>query len=209
MARTLFSVAVVVSLAGLISSASAQEKNELTGLIGRTFVSDHAAIATSTPGALLTSGAGFSVEANYGRRLMDLDLVGLTAEVPFVVNFDENVHYPLNLAPKDYKSFVVTPSLRANLFPNSGISPWVSVGGGFGYFKANSTLEFGGTNPGDTGTSTGVFQIGAGFDVKLLSRLSVRAEARDFYAGVPQLNVDIGKSRQHNIFVGAGVVFHF
>ena len=209
MVRTLFSVAVLVSLAGLISAASAQEKNELTVLLGRTFVSDHASVNTSTPGALLTSGAGLSLEANYGRRLLDLDLVGLTAEVPFVVNFGENVHYPANLIPKDYKSFVVTPSLRANLFPNAGISPWVSVGGGFGYFKANSTLEFGGTNPGDTGTTTGIFQIGAGFDVKLLSSLSVRAEARDFYAGVPQLNVDIGKSRQHNIFVGAGVVFRF
>ena len=58
MARTLFSVAVLVILAGLISAASAQEKNELTGLIGRTFVSDHASVDTATPGALLTSGAG-------------------------------------------------------------------------------------------------------------------------------------------------------
>jgi len=209
MARTLFSVAVLVLLTGLISAASAQEKNELTGLIGRTFVSDHAAIDTSTPGALLTSGAGWSVEANYGRRLMDLGIVGLTAEVPFVVNFDENVHYNLNLVPKDYKSFFVTPSLRANLFPGSGISPWVSAGGGFGYFKENSTLEFGGPNPGKTGTTTGVFQAGVGLDVKLFNRLSVRGEARDFFTGIPQLNVDTGKSRQHNFFVGGGVVWHF
>ena len=123
MVRTLFSAAVLVSLAGLISAASAQEKNELTVLLGRTFVSDHASVNTSTPGALLTSGAGLSLEANYGRRLLDLDLVGLTAEVPFVVNFGENVHYPVNLAPKNYKSFVVTPALRANLFPNAGSRP--------------------------------------------------------------------------------------
>ncbi len=209
MARTLFSVAVLVLLAGLISAASAQEKNELTGLIGRTFVSDHASTDTITPGALLTSGAGWSVEANYGRRLMDLGIVGLTAEVPLVVNFDENVHYPVNLVPRDYKSFIVTPSLRANLFPGAGVSPWVSAGGGVGYFKANSTLEFGGTNPGETGTTTAIFQIGVGLDIRLFSRFSLRGEARDFYAGVPQLNVDIGKSRQHNIFVGAGVVYHF
>ena len=209
MARTLFSVASLVLLAGLISVASAQEKNELTGLIGRTFVSDHASKDTSTPGALLTSGPGLSVEANYGRRLMDLGIVGLTAEVPLVVNFGEDVHYPVNLVPKNYKSFMVTPSLRANLFPGSGISPWVSAGGGLGYFKTNSTLEFGGTNPGDTGTTSAIFQIGVGLDVKLFSRLSLRGEARDFYSGVPTLNVDIGKSRQHNIFVGGGVVYHF
>lgn len=207
MARTLFSVVVLASLATLVSGASAQEKNELTGLIGRTIISDHGVI--NDPGALLTSGAGWSVEGNYGRRIMDLGIVGLTGEVPFVVNFDENVHYQVNLVPKDYKSFFVTPSLRANLFPGSGISPWVSAGGGFGYFKESSTLEFGGPNPGETGTTTGIFQLGAGLDIRLFRSLSVRAEVRDFYAGVPQLNVDIGKSRQHNLFVGAGVVWHF
>ena len=209
MKRTLFSAAVLVSLVGLISGASAQEKNELTGLIGRTFVSDQGVTGTSTPGALLTSGAGLSFEANYGRHLLDWHLVGLTGEVPFVVNFKEKVHYDLNLVPKDYKSFFVTPSLRANLFPGSGISPWVSVGGGLGHFSENSTLEFGGANPGKTGTTTGIFQMGVGLDVKLFSRFSVRGEARDFFSGIPQLNVDTGKSRQHNFFVGAGVIWHF
>ncbi len=209
MKRTLFLAAVLGSLVGLISGAGAQEKNELTGLIGRTFVSDQGVTGTSTPGALLTTGAGLSFEANYGRRLWDLGLVGLTGEVPFVVNFSEKTHYDLNLVPKDYKSFFVTPSLRANLFPRSGISPWVSAGGGFGYFKENSKLEFGGANPGQTGTSTGIFQMGVGLDVKLFSRVSVRGEARDFFSGIPQLNVDTGKSRQHNFFVGAGVIWHF
>jgi hypothetical protein len=85
----------------------------------------------------------------------------------------------------------------------------VSAGGGFGYFKENSTLEFGGPNPGKTGTTTGVFQIGVGLDVKLFSRFSVRGEARDFFFVIPELNVDTGKSRQHDFFVGAGVIWHF
>ena len=209
MERTLFSVAVLASLVCLIASASAQEKNELTGLIGRTFISDHASVDTITPGALVTSKAGLSLEGNYGRHLLDLGLIGLTAEVPFVVNVGEDVHYNLNLVPKNYKSFFVTPSLRANIFPGSVLSPWVSAGGGVGYFKANSTLEFGGPNPGDTGTTTAIFQVGVGLDVKLFSHVSLRGEARDFFTGVPQLNVDIGKSRQHNFFVGGGAVWHF
>ena len=155
MKRTFLLTAVLGSLVTLISVAGAQEKNELTGLVGRTFVSDQG--VPSTPGALLTSGHGLSFEANYGRRLMDLGLVGLTAEVPFVVNVKENVHYQLNLVPKDYRSFFVTPSLRANLFPDNGLSPWVSVGGGFGYFKESSSLEFSGPNPGKTGTTSGSF----------------------------------------------------
>jgi hypothetical protein len=209
MRRIIFLAAILGSLGTLISVASAQDRNELSGLIGRTFVSDQGVTGTTTPGALLTSGAGISVEGNYGRRLLDFGLVGLTGEVPFVVNFHENVHFDLNLVPKDYKSFFVTPSIRANLFPDNGLSPWVSAGGGFGYFKENSTLEFGGPNPGKTGTTTGIFQVGVGLDVKLLSRLSVRGEARDFFTGIPQLNVDTGKSRQHNFFVGGGVVWHF
>jgi hypothetical protein len=208
MERTLI-LAVLVSLVCVIPDASAQEKNELTGVIGRTFVSDHAAIDTNTPGALITTKAGLSLEANYGRHLIDLGLIGLTAEVPFVVNFGEDVQYNLNLLPRNYKSFFATPSLRANIFPGSGLSPWVSAGGGVGYFKSNSTLEFGGPNSGDTGKTTAVFQAGIGLDVKLFSHVSVRGEARDFFSGVPPLNVDIGKSRQHNFFVAGGAVWHF
>ncbi len=101
MKRTIFLAAVLGSLVTLISGARAQERNELTGLLGRTFVSDQGVTGTSTPGALLTSGHGLSFEANYGRRLLDFGLVGLTGEVPFVVNLGENVHYDLNLVPKD------------------------------------------------------------------------------------------------------------
>jgi hypothetical protein len=55
----------------------------------------------------------------------------------------------------------------------------VSAAGGFGYFKENSTLEFGGANPGKTGTTTGIFQIGGGLDVKLFSRFSVRGPGKE------------------------------
>ena len=208
MTRKLFSVAALLSLVVFVASAGAQ-KNEVSGLIGRTFISDHASVDTLTPGALLTSKAGLSFEGNYGRHLKDYGLFGLTAEIPFVVNVGETVHYNLNLVPKDYKSIFVTPGLRANLFPGGGLSPWVSVGGGFGYFHENSELEFGGPNPGQTGTTTFTFQGGFGLDVKLFSRFSVRGEVRDFYSSIPQLNVDIGKSHQHNFFVGAGVVYNF
>jgi hypothetical protein len=100
MKRALFFTAVVVSLARLIPLACAQDRNELTGVIGRTEVSDHAVVGTSTPGALLTSGPGLSFEVNYGRGLLDLGVLGLTGEVPFVANVDEKVHYDLNLVPR-------------------------------------------------------------------------------------------------------------
>jgi hypothetical protein len=207
--RTLFSVAVLVLLVMLAASAIAQERNEFTGIIGRTFVSDQGVTGVITTDNILHSGKGLTLEANYGRRLMNLGIAGLTFEVPFAVNFGENLHFNQNLIPKDYKSFFVTPSVRVNVFPGAGLSPWISAGGGFGYFKENSTLEFGGPNPGKTGTTTGVFQIGGGIDVKVWRTFSVRGQVRDFFSGIPQLNVDTGKSRQHNLFVGGGLVWHF
>ena len=89
------------------------------------------------------------------------------------------------------------------------VSPWVSFGGGFGHFSQNGTLLYGGPNPGGSSTS-GVIQGGLGLDVRVLHRFSIRGQVRDFWSGTPNLPLaDTGKSRQHNYFVGGGVVWHF
>jgi hypothetical protein len=193
MIRTQFALAFLVSLAVLTSGAVAQQRNEVTGIVGRTFVSDQGVIGVVAADNNLHSGNGITFEANYGRRLMDLGIVGLTLEVPFVINFKQEVHFDLNLVPKDYRALFVTPAVRANVFPHSGLSPWVSAGGAFGHFSENSTLEFGGTNPGKTGTTTGVFQIGLGLDVNLFRSLSLRGEVRDFYSRRARVKCGYGK----------------
>ena len=206
--RTLFSI-TVLSLVMILASSAAAQKSELSVIVGRTFISDKGVTGIVSTDNILHSGKGLTLEADYGRRLINLGIAGLTFEVPLAVNFNEKPHFDVNLVPKDYRSFFVTPSGRANLFPGAGLSPWVSVGGGFGYFMENSTLEFGGANPGKTGTTSGVFQIGGGIDAKVWRIFSVRGEVRDFFSGAPQLNVATGKTRQHNLFVGGGIVWHF
>jgi len=57
--------------------------------------------------------------------------------------------------------------------------------------------------------TAGVFQIGGGIDVKVWRNVSVRGQVRDFFSGIPQLNVNTGKTRQHNLFAGGGIVWHF
>lgn len=163
--RKLFSVTVLTLVMILASSAAAQ-KSELSVVVGRTFISDKGVTGIVSADNILHSGKGLTLEADYGRRLINLGIAGLTFEVPFAVNFNEKPHFDVNLVPKDYKAFFVTPSLRANIFPEAGLSPWVSVGGGFGHFMESSTLEFGGPNSGKTGTTSGVLQIGGGIDVK-------------------------------------------
>jgi hypothetical protein len=83
------------------------------------------------------------------------------------------------------------------------------LGGGFAHFSESNTLIYGGTNPAGSSTS-GVLQGGIGLDVRPWPRVGFRVEARDFWSGTPDLPLaDTGKTRQHNYFVGAGVVYHF
>ena len=204
-------IAAVVAVCTFVAQAAAQE-NELSGTIGRTFTSDQSILGAPAYDPDLRFSNGLSFEINYARRVgvMRGGFLSLTLEVPFVVNPDQDLHAaPPNRIPEKYASYFVTPAARLNVFPGHAVSPWVSFGGGFGHFSESSTLLFGGHNPGTTGTNTGVLQAGFGLDVKIFHRFSLRGEGRDFWSGVPQLNVNTGKSRQHNIFAGLGIVCHF
>jgi hypothetical protein len=196
-------VAIMVSVCTLVASATAQ-KNELSGLIGRQFISDQVIPTSTSPDNLLRFGNGLSFEGNIARRVIDGQLLAISLEVPVVWNVDGDVHTHTNPVAPGYSALFVTPAARLNLFAGTAVSPWVSVGGGFGHFNG-SAAQF---QP-KTGTTTGVFQIGGGLDVHLIHRFSLRGELRDFWSGVPQLHVATNQSRQHNLFVGGGIVWHF
>jgi len=102
-------------------------------------------------------GKGLSFEANLARRLKGGEgIAALTLEIPVVYNPDQDIHYSVNVVPKQYSSIFIMPSLRANLLPELQFSPWLSLGGGYGHFSEDSHVEFFGNNPGKTGTSTAV-----------------------------------------------------
>lgn len=204
--RLLMTALVAVTM--LTASAFAQ-KNELTGIVGRTFVSDQGVKgAVNLISNDVHFGNGLTFEVNYGRHLLGEGFTRVTFEVPAVFTLDEDLNFAVNSVPSSYKSFFVTPALRANVFATTAISPWISVGGGVGHFSPSSNLEFGGSSDAK-GSTTGVFQAGVGLDVRILPKLSLRGEMRDFWSGTPNILVDTGKSRQHNFFVGGGVVWRF
>ena len=200
-------VSVLVAVATFVTHARAQN-NELSGLIGRTFISDQGIKGVIPAGAAVRFGAGLTFEINYARRIMGANLTSLSVEVPFLANLDEDLNADVFLVPKEFKSYFVTPSARLNVFANQAVSPWISFGGGFGHFD-ESSRQLGGAHNPNTGTNTGVLQAGVGLDVRVFKNFSMRGEFRDFWSGTPQLNVDTGKSHQHNFFVGGGVVWHF
>jgi hypothetical protein len=194
----------------LVGLAGAQdEKNELTGILGRTFISDQGIAGGTFFNPVIQSGKGLTFEVNYARRLYDTQVFAISAEVPAVFNLDEDLNAGANVVPQDYQQIFVTPSARFSLFPQTAVSPWLSFGGGFGHFSENSTLIDGGTNPGGSSTS-GVIQGGLGLDVRLWRRFSIRGEVRDFWSGTPDLPLaTTGRTRQHNYFLGGGLVWHF
>ena len=201
-------LAVTMSILG--ASASAQdEKNELTGMIGRTFISDQGIQGATYFNPFVRSGKGLTFEVNYARVLFSTPIYALSGEVPAVFNLDEKLNSGSNVVPSSYKQIFITPSVRLNLFPATAVSPWVSFGGGFGHFSENDTLLYGGPNPGGSATS-GVIQGGLGLDVRVWHRFSIRGQVRDFWSGTPSLPLaDTGKTRQNNYFVGGGAIYHF
>jgi len=200
--------ALIVSVVILIASAFAQQ-NEISATLGRTFVSSQRIQGADFNNPNVHFGNGLTIGGNYSRLLKTYGIFGISGEVPVAYSFDMDLNTGENLIPEAYKSLFVTPAVRVNFFSGQGVSPWVSVGGGYGFFKQSNQLVFGGPNPGKTSTSTGVFQIGAGLDVWPWEKWGFRLEARDFYSGVPDLNVTTVRSRQHNYYVGGGVIRRF
>jgi hypothetical protein len=201
---------LVVGISILGASAAAQdEKNELTGVVGRIFISDQGIPGATYFDPFVRSGEGISFEVNYAHRLFGTPVYALSGEVPAVFNLDEKLNSGSDVVPTDYKQIFVTPSARVNFFPYTAVSPWISFGGGFGHFSENQSLLYGGTNPG-TSSTTGVLQGGLGLDVKVWRRISIRGQVRDFWSGTPDLPLAAtGKTRQHNFFVGGGAIWHF
>lgn len=201
-------IGAVFAVCSLVAQGAAQ-KNELSGILGRTFISDQRIPGAPSYDPDLRFGRGLTFEANYARHIINAEIASISLEVPFVVNLDEDLHAAQNLIPEKYSSYFVTPSGRITLFPRVAVSPWASFGGGFAHFSKSSTLEFGGSNPGQTGTTTGVLQGGLGLDVNLFRSFRLRGEVRDFWSGLPKLNVNTGINHQRNLFAGAGIVWHF
>ena len=195
---------LVVPVLVLVSSALAQI-NEVSITAGRTFVSTQTVTTTGLP---VHFGNEESVAFNYARFLKSFKVFGLYAELPVAIYPRMDVNYHLGTTPKDIGALFVTPSVRVNIFSGESVTPWVSVGGGYGRFREAPVTLYENPNP-SSGSNTGVVQFGAGLDVWFWHTWGGRFEARDFYSGAPGLNVDTGRSRQHNYYVGVGVVHRF
>jgi hypothetical protein len=139
----------------------------------------------------------FSLEGTYAHRLANFRLASLHLELPVMFATSRNTGF---LEP-NFSTFFFTPSLRLKLLPSSGVSPFVSAGGGLARFGDNPTSD-----------TRGAFQVGGGVDFKTrLPLLGFRIETRDFITGRPGVPsfTTITSNHLNNLFVGGGVMFHF
>jgi len=200
--------AVIISMGMLVAGAFAQI-NEVSATVGRTFVSSQTIQNANFFNHDVHFGDSISVGGNYSRLFFTHSILGLSLEVPFAFDINSELNTGANLIPKSYRAFFVAPSARLNVFNAEAVSPWVSFGGGYAHYSMSDTLVYGGPNPGSSSTNTGVIQFGTGLDVFPWHKWGFRLEARDYWTGHPDLNVDTDRSRQHNYYVGGGVIFRF
>jgi len=198
----------IVPILFLASCALAQV-NELSVTAGKTFVSTQTIQNSGSPNPHIHFGNEETIAFDYARLLKKAGFLGFHAELPVVIYPRMDLNTYQNVIPADIGALFVTPSLRMNIFSGDSVTPWVSAGGGYGRFRYAPRLNFYGQNPGPSGSNTGVVQFGAGVDVWVWHRWGARLEFRDFYSGEPDLNVDTGRSRQHNYYVGAGMAHRF
>ena len=205
-------VGLVLLVAGAVCAAQDGKKNELSVTVGRTFISDQTVPNTSFPNNTVHTGKGLSFNFGYSRVLRQYKWGSLSAEIPFMWAPDADLNYGLNVIPVQYSSMFLTPAARVRVLEGYVFQPWVSFGGGLGRFVASKELVFGGSNPGPRIKTTGVMDGAVGLDIPLgksVHNAIFRFEARDNWSGAPPININTGKNRQHNLYVGGGVVFAF
>ena len=206
-------IAVLTVVTILVASAVSQdEKNEIGGTLGRTFISDQGIKGGVYPGHTIAAGKGLSINVEYARRFLVTPVYAISGEAMVMLNKDEDINggaYGFAVVPNHYSQLFVAPAARLSLFPTTAVNPWISLGAGFGHISESKNLIYGGVNPGKSTTSA-VLEGGIGLDVKVWRRLSIRGEVRDFWSGEPDFPLaPTGKTRQHSFFVAGGAFWRF
>jgi opacity protein-like surface antigen len=117
-----------------------------------------------------------------------------------------DVSSSISTATHDFASLYLTPGLRLKFHPASRISPYAAIGGGYANYEQSTKLISGLPNPASRQLARGVFDFGAGVDVRVWRFIALRGEARDFYTGSPNYNVSAISGGQNNIVATGGFV---
>ncbi len=157
----------------------------------------------------LSLGPGLALQVNYARRVFDGEKVALYGEINFLASPLRDVSSSVTSATANVASLYVTPGIRLKVLPRSRVSPWVAVGGGYGEYEHSTTQLNGSPNSASRELSRGVFDFGAGVDVKVWRWVALRGEARDFFSGAPAYNVPTIAGGQNNVVALGAIVLRW
>ncbi len=202
--KTKFTLLLLPAMAGLcLAQEESAHKNELAfGLGGIT-----ALARADTPG--LDAGSGVALQVNYGRRFLSGNKAALYGEINFLASPLRDVSTSVTTATRDFASLYVTPGVRAKFLPASRISPYAVIGGGYADYQQSTALFDGRPNPASRQLARGVFDFGAGVDVRVWRFIAVRGEARDFFTGSPDYNITTISGGQHNVVATGAIVLRW
>ena len=155
------------------------------------------------------AGPGVAFQVNYGRRFLSGQKAAVYGEVNFVASPLREVTTSVASATHDFASLYITPGIRVKFLPRSRLSPYVAVGGGYADYEQSTRRLDGAPNTASRELARGVFDFGAGFDVKVWRFLSLRGEARDFYSGSPNYNLASISGGQHNVVATGALVLRW
>jgi hypothetical protein len=185
------------------------QKNELALLIGRMKPSDRSLSLNPAPAIDATFDGALTYQINYANRVVNGEFASLHFELAVTGVPRTGVRSDNFLLPRTYSTLIFTPGLKLKMLPGGGFSPYLVGGAGLGRFSLSDTNIAGGPVPGDGSNTSFVFTYGGGIDLNILGPLSVRGEVRDYLAGTPNFGALTLNERQHNLFIGAGIVLRF
>jgi len=190
------------------------EKNEIGLIVGVTATPTR----TLTPGSVigdsdLTSKPSLALGVDYDRRVVSTDWVTLYGGADFLASpLDVKLSNPPADVSPQYSYVFVTGHVKARFYPESKLSPWLSIGGGYVRFKEKAPTAT--LDPFTQGTGRSTIEMGAGFDTQTVGHIAsfpiaFRVEVRDFYSGLPEYGQSLVRSKQHNVILGGGLVVRF
>jgi opacity protein-like surface antigen len=185
------------------------QEHELAFVVGRLKPSDRSLSLNPVQTAEAAFSGAATYQINYSNRVVNGEVASLHFELPVIVAPRTGVKSDNFLLPRTYSTLIFTPGLKLKVFPGGGFSPYVVSGIGLGRFSASDTNINGSPNTGDRTNTNFVFNFGGGVDLNVLGPLSIRGEVRDFMTGTPSFNTPFLNDRQHNLYVGAGIVLRF
>ena len=157
----------------------------------------------------LAAGSGLALQVNYGRHFLRLRKVAIMGEVNFLASPSRDVSSSVATATRDFASLYLTPGIRVKLFPTSRFSPYAAVGGGYADYEQSTTRIDGRPNLVSREIARGIFDFGAGVDVKVWRFIALRSEARDYFTGSPIYGISTISGGQHNVVATGGIVLRW